>query len=178
MLRNVRDLLSYSIRATDGAIGTVDDFYFDDEHWTIRYLIVDTGRWLASRKVLLSPIAIGTADWMNGVLPVSLTKAQVEGSPGVDAKKPLSRQREAEYCGYYGYPHYWDGTSGSARGADPESVLWSEEDLKAQQTHLSSTSDSCPQKYASRTPPRPTPISMRPPLRLSSMLISSMRRTG
>lgn len=55
MLRSMNDLENYTIRATDGTIGHVTDFYFDDERWVIRYLVVDTGSWLASRKVLISP---------------------------------------------------------------------------------------------------------------------------
>ena len=97
MLRNVKDLRGYAIRATDGVIGHVDDFYFDDEAWAIRYLVVETGRWLPDRQVLISPISIGHPDWSAQLLPVSLTKAQVKGSPDIDTKKPVSRQREATY---------------------------------------------------------------------------------
>ena len=94
MLRNVNDLRGYAIRATDGVIGKVEDLYFDDDDWAIRYLIVDTGTWLRDRKVLISPIAIGHPDWMGQLLPVSLTKAQVERSPDIDTRKPVSRQHE------------------------------------------------------------------------------------
>jgi hypothetical protein len=24
-------------------LGTIQDFYFDDEHWTVRYIVVKTG---------------------------------------------------------------------------------------------------------------------------------------
>ena len=104
MLRNVKDLRGYAIRATDGVIGEVDDFYFDDEDWAVRYLIVDTGSWLSGRKVLISPLAIGHPDWLAQLLPVSLTKAQVENSPDIDTRKPVSRQQEATYFGYYALP--------------------------------------------------------------------------
>ena len=97
MLRNVKDLRGYAIRATDGVIGHVDDFYFDDEAWAIRYLVVETGRWLPDRQVLISPISIGHPDWSAQLLPVFLTKAQVKGSPDIDTNKPVSRQREAMY---------------------------------------------------------------------------------
>jgi sporulation protein YlmC with PRC-barrel domain len=107
MLRNVNDLRGFAVHATDGIIGEVDDFYFDDEDWAIRYLIVDTGGWLSGRKVLISPYAIGVPDWDGRKLPVSLTKAQVEGSPDIDTQKPVSRQHEAHYSSYYGYPYYW-----------------------------------------------------------------------
>jgi uncharacterized protein YrrD len=110
MLRNVQELRSYAIHATDGIIGEVDDLYFDDEDWTIRYLVVETGSWLSGRKVLIPPTAIGHPDWLSQQLPVELTKAQVEGSPSVDTRKPVSRQHEAAYLGYYGYPYYWGGS--------------------------------------------------------------------
>jgi len=110
MLRSVNDLRGHAILATDGVIGTVDDLYFDDEDWAIRYLVVDTGGWLSGKKVLLSPHAIGHPDWLDRQVPVSLTKAQVEKSPDIDTHKPVSRQLEVEYYGYYGYPPYWDGT--------------------------------------------------------------------
>ncbi|MCP8687518.1 PRC-barrel domain-containing protein [Marinobacterium sedimentorum] len=109
MLRSMKDLEDYAIRATDGIIGHVKDFYFDDEAWVIRYLVVDTGSWLSSRKVLISPIAIGHPNWTEKILPVSITKEQVQNSPGIDTEKPVSRQHEIQYLGYYGYPYYWGG---------------------------------------------------------------------
>lgn len=109
MLRTMNDLEDYAIRATDGTIGHVKDFYFDDGAWVIRYLVVDTGSWLSSRKVLISPIAIGHPNWTEKVLPVSITKEQVKNSPDIDTDKPVSRQHEMHYLGYYGYPYYWGG---------------------------------------------------------------------
>lgn len=109
MLRSIKDLEDCAIHATDGDIGHVKDFYFDDTGWVIRYLVVDTGTWLSSRKVLISPISIGHPDWMEKVLPVSITKAQVKNSPDIDTRKPVSRQHEIAYLGYYGYPFYWGG---------------------------------------------------------------------
>ncbi|MHB8550639.1 MAG: PRC-barrel domain-containing protein [Acidiferrobacterales bacterium] len=109
MLRSMKDLKDYAIRATDGIIGHVKDFYFDDESWVIRYLVVDAGSWLSGRKVLISPIAIGKPDWTEKVLPVTITKEQVKSSPDIDTDKPVSRQHEMRYLGYYGYPNYWGG---------------------------------------------------------------------
>ena len=123
MLRNVKNLESYAIRATDGIIGHVKDFYFDDEAWVIRYLVVDTGTWLSSRKVLISPIAIGHPDWTERVLPVSITKEQVKNSPDIDTQKPVSRQHEIRYLGYYGYPYYWEGAGLWGDGLDPSMMI-------------------------------------------------------
>ena len=49
MKRDINSLIGFKIAATDGELGTVKDFYFDDHSWTIRYLIVETGTWLNSR---------------------------------------------------------------------------------------------------------------------------------
>ena len=123
MLRTLNDLQDYAIRATDGDIGHIADFYFDDEAWVIRYLVVDTGNWLSSRKVLISPIAIGRPDWTAKVLPVSITKEQVRDSPDIDADKPVSRQHEMRYLGYYGYPYYWGGAGLWGGGSYPNMMV-------------------------------------------------------
>ena len=123
MLRSMKDLEDYAIRATDGVVGLVKDFYFDDQAWAIRYLVVDTGTWLSSRKVLISPIAIGQPNWAERVLPVAITKEQVKNSPDIDTEKPVSRQHEIRYFGYYGYPYYWGGGGLWASGAYPNMTL-------------------------------------------------------
>jgi hypothetical protein len=119
MLVNETYLKGLVIRATDGELGTVDEIYFDDESWAIRYLTVDTGGWLGGRKVLISPLAIVQAHWPARRLDVALTKKQVENSPDIDTKKPVSRQHEIVYGGYYGYPAYWGGSAYSAGLALP-----------------------------------------------------------
>ena len=109
MLTNTTNLKSFAIRAEDGELGTVEDFYFDDETWAIRYLTVATGGWLSGRGVLISPISVVGADWQARRLDVALTKKQVENSPDIDTHRPVSRHQEAEFFGYYGYPSYWGG---------------------------------------------------------------------
>jgi hypothetical protein len=107
MLMNAAHLKGLVIRATDGELGIVDQTYFDDETWAIRYLTVDTGGWLGGRSVLISPLSIVGTDWHARRIDVALTKAQVENSPDIDTHRPVSRQHEATYAGYYGYPFYW-----------------------------------------------------------------------
>jgi hypothetical protein len=109
MLWSLKALHGVTIGATDGDIGTVTDCYFDDLSFTVRYIVVDTGGWLGGRKVLLSPIALRKMDWAGKRLTVALTKAQVEKSPDIDTDKPVSRQHETAYYGYYGYAPYWAG---------------------------------------------------------------------
>ena len=88
MLISVKDLAGYHLAATDGAIGEVRACYFDDVHWTVRYLVVDTGGWLSGRKVLISPMAVREVDAAGRRVVVALTREQVERSPDVDTHRP------------------------------------------------------------------------------------------
>jgi sporulation protein YlmC with PRC-barrel domain len=107
MERNINSLKGYSIKATNGIIGEVEEFYFDDETWTIRYLVVKTGNWLSGREVLISPVALKDKNWANNSIPVHLTKTQIKNSPDIDTKKPVSRQQEIELYGHYQWQNYW-----------------------------------------------------------------------
>jgi uncharacterized protein YrrD len=125
MLRNVQRLIGNRIHATDGELGTVEEFYFDDETWTIRYMVVNTGHWLSGRKVLISPAALGTPDWESKMFPVRLTQEQIRNSPDIDTKQPVSRQHEVELSQYYRWPMYWESGfyPGAVYGMLPLSLL-------------------------------------------------------
>jgi sporulation protein YlmC with PRC-barrel domain len=107
MQRNLNHLLGWNLAATDGEIGKVVDFYFDDEKWTIRYLIVRTGSWLSEREVLISPDVLLSYSWESGLFLVRLTKEQVRHSPDIDTDRPVSRQQEAALARYYPWQNYW-----------------------------------------------------------------------
>lgn len=113
MLRSIKGLKGYSLLASDGEIGKVNDFFFDDVSWTIRYLVADTGGWLPGRRVLISPVALGRPDWGTQVLPVSLTRQQIENSPDIDTHKPVSRQHEIELSRQFNWPVYWGDPYGA-----------------------------------------------------------------
>jgi len=123
MLRNLNDLEGCAIRAVDGDIGDVTDFYIDDEAWVIRYFVVETGSWLFSRKVLVSPISLGHADWLEKTFSASITREQVKNSPSIDTEKPVSRQHEIDYLGYYAYPLYWAGPGLWGARTHPDLVM-------------------------------------------------------
>lgn len=123
MLRNLQDLENYTISATDGEIGRVKDFYFDDESWVVRYFVVETGTWLSSRQVLISPISVHQPNWVERTLPLSITQDQVRNSPHIDTDKPVSRQNEEQYLGYYGYPAYWGGEGMWGAGLYPGEMV-------------------------------------------------------
>ncbi|MEO9022304.1 MAG: PRC-barrel domain-containing protein [Ginsengibacter sp.] len=107
MKRSIKSLVGYAMKETDGEIGKVAEFYFDDVTWTIRYFIVKTGNWLSGRKVLISPVVVKEPDWENREFPVNLTKKQIEDSPDIDTDKPVSRQQEELLSNYYPWRLYW-----------------------------------------------------------------------
>jgi uncharacterized protein YrrD len=109
MLWRFDSMKGSAIAATDGDLGSFEDFYFDDASWTARHLVVDTGTWLSGRRVLLSPRSIAGFDPSGQRLLTNLTRAQVERSPDAGSELPVSRQHEIELAGYYGYPFYWGG---------------------------------------------------------------------
>ena len=120
MLSKAGTLKGYRLHSLDGEIGKVDEFYFDDRHWTIRYLVADTGNWLTGRQVLISPHALANVNSDEQNIVVKLTRKQIEDSPSLESGKPVSHQFEVDYHGYYGWPTYWGGPSMS--GSDPSMV--------------------------------------------------------
>ncbi len=109
MLQQGLAFKGFSIEASDGRIGTVSDFLFDDTTWKLRWLVVDTSFWLTACKILVHPSAIERADVPAKALLVKLTRDQVEKSPRIATDEPVSLQMEASLYGYYGVNPMWGG---------------------------------------------------------------------
>jgi PRC-barrel domain len=107
VLRSLKTIQHYAISATDSEIGKVEDFLFDDERWTLRYLVADTGGFLGGRRVLISPLSFRHIDWATRRFHLALTTHAITNSPPVDLHRPISRQHELNYYRYYNYPLYW-----------------------------------------------------------------------
>lgn len=111
MLHKAKTLTGYALHSLDGEIGAAKEFYFDDHHWTIRYLVAATGNWLTGRQVLLSPYALVEVNTERHYIAIDLTKKQIEDSPSLASDTPVSRHFEETYHGYYKWPMYWGGSS-------------------------------------------------------------------
>lgn len=109
MLTKTKTLSGYTLHSLDGDIGKVEQFYFDDYHWTIRYLVANTGNWITGRQVLISPYALDAVNTEEEHIAINLTKKQIEDSPSLSHDKPVSRQFEESYNIYYEMPMYWNG---------------------------------------------------------------------
>lgn len=107
MQRNLNSLLGLKLEGTDGEIGKLIDFYFDDISWIIRHLILKTGSWFSERDVLISPEAVEHSHWEPGILSVRLTKDQMLKSPKIETDKPVARQQEIEIYGHNLWQPYW-----------------------------------------------------------------------
>jgi uncharacterized protein YrrD len=147
MLYKAKTLNGYRLDSLDGIIGKVKEFYFDDQHWAIRYLVADTVNWLLGRQVLISPYALRAVIPEEQQIAIDLTKRQIEDGPSLSSDKPVSRQFEETYYGYYGWPWYWGGPymwgpySYPYIARDSEKWRESTQKEKAWDPHLRSTHD-------------------------------------
>jgi len=112
MLQSLSNVHGFKLHARDGELGTADDVYFDDAHWMVRYLVVDTGKWLPGRLVLIAPPSVTGLNWTGRTISVDLTCDQVRNSPDASDDKPVSRQHEQALSVYYGWPPYWADPAG------------------------------------------------------------------
>ncbi|MEP6749716.1 MAG: PRC-barrel domain-containing protein [Bacteroidota bacterium] len=128
MLRNIKSLIGYSMGANDGEIGKVEEFYFDDNTWHVRYMVVKTGSWLFGRSVLISPEALKTINMGRKDFPVNLTKEQISNSPDTDLHKPVSHQHEIALYEHYAWQPYWASGfyAGGQWGVMPAAPLFDE----------------------------------------------------
>jgi len=107
VLRSIKDMLDYSILATDGEIGHVSDILLGDSDLKVRYLVIDTGGWLAGRKVLLS------TSWLSSVAPnkkalvVNMDQKRIQEAPPYDPDVAIPREDETQLHDYYRYPYSW-----------------------------------------------------------------------
>ncbi len=101
-------LMGKTIHGQEGEIGFVDDLYFDDQTWSVRYLVVDTGKWLPGRKVLVAPEAIVKPWHHQPAIAAKLTTDQIRSSPELDTAVPISRLDEEVMHRHYQWTPYWD----------------------------------------------------------------------
>jgi sporulation protein YlmC with PRC-barrel domain len=121
MLHKIRDLQGDAIHAEDGEVGSVDDLYFDDEGWDVRYLVVNTRRWIPGRKYLVSPIAIDRARPLEaGDIRVELTREQISRCPPAAEQHNLRSSAAVIGCGI----EATDGEVGSVADLVVDDETW------------------------------------------------------
>ncbi len=138
MLRTIKNLVGYPVEATDGEMGKVKDFLFDDQNWVMRYVVVETGGWLSSRKVLVATRSLGVPDLgsVGNHFPVNLTKEEVKNSPSLDEDAPISRRYEQEFAEYYSHEPYWQANVVWGAPPPPPPMPHTPEELQRHDEHL------------------------------------------
>ena len=143
MLLSIDHLRGYKIEAVDGDIGHVDSFLFDDENWVVRYLVIDTAKFLFGKKVLIAPHTIMSMDKKG--LRVGMNVDEIRNSPLIDTDKPVSRRMEKELHSFYGWPYYWETSTSMGMAPPPPAYPMSEYseeyEEKGGDPHLRSTDE-------------------------------------
>jgi hypothetical protein len=152
MLRRVNGLRGLALRAVDDPIGSVAAFCFDDQSWSMRYMLVQTGNWLDGETVLISPRAIRAVDWARQRIDLNVTSRQIRDAPRTLVDQPISRRMELAHATYYndepywygpgrwghtGFPYYGDGMTGYTPASTAATER--ERELPSGDTHLHST---------------------------------------
>ena len=116
MLHKVTQWRGAAVTARDGDVGKIEDVYFDDQHLTVRYLVVDTGPWIFGRKVMLPAGVIRDIDETEEKVYVDRTKEEIKNAPGYD-----ETQVDDEYRGRLG--SYYDSTGDPRSNPSNESLM-------------------------------------------------------
>lgn len=130
MLRTTKSLIGYRLAASDGILGSVHDLYFDDDTGQIRHVVVDLGRHIPGRKVLLEPLVLGAPDWVHRIIPIPMSREEIRRSPRRDADKPVFRQIEEHVQNFYEWAPHWTPFSGEPE-PQPEPVLTGDTHLRS-----------------------------------------------
>jgi hypothetical protein len=130
MLFAVRGLIGLPVRASDGEVGAVKDFLFDDRTWALRWMAVGAGDWLPGRcRVFIHPSAIAPltlppkpalpmmSPGATLALAVNLTRGQIEAGPHAHEDDPVTSDMESLLYDYYGWDPYWGASHFGAPGA-------------------------------------------------------------
>ncbi len=110
MFQSLKNLIGYTVRAPDGEVGTVADFYIDDFNWIVRYMVVQVETEEGLRLSLLSPLVFGDLENISeeDTFPVLVTRAAVLNSPLLQNEEPVSLRHLTAVHRYYQWPIYWE----------------------------------------------------------------------
>jgi hypothetical protein len=139
---SLKSLRGRPIAARDGDIGAIVDAYFDDRTWALRHFVLDTGKPMPRREVLVPPAQVSYGD---ARLRTTLSRGEIERCPELEEDRPVYLQHDLADVSYRGDPHLrsaevltgygveaLDGIAGHLKQlyADPQSwrVEWLEVD--------------------------------------------------
>jgi hypothetical protein len=104
MLISTKCVLDCFVENEEGTVGRLEDLLFDDESWTVRYLVVETGGWIYQHQVLLRPESIEVGDWPNRCVRTRLSHHELEEAPDVSSHRPVSQHKSSFTAQYPSWP--------------------------------------------------------------------------
>ena len=97
-LRSVSELRSYDVEAVDGEVGVVDSFLIDDNKWIIKYVVLDTRKWLywlpGGKYFLIAPEWTKDISWNDSKIVVDLDKETIKNGPEFKSAEEVDEQFE------------------------------------------------------------------------------------
>lgn len=113
MLRSIETIYGCPLLGLDGEIGRMEQFFFDEAQWRIRYFVVRTGGWLRGKRILIPAIAVRDVDWKACSARVSIRKKDLQEAGPLEAPnypgQPVSREAEIRFFNQFRWPYYWTG---------------------------------------------------------------------
>lgn len=106
-LRSAREVSGYTVRAGREDVAKVSGLLLDTDGWKVRWIIADTGSFLTSHPVLLSPEWVRDVDWPDARLNVTVSADKITGAPTYDPTRTLSREQEQKIYDWHGVRPYW-----------------------------------------------------------------------
>ncbi|MCC3144961.1 PRC-barrel domain-containing protein [Halanaerobium sp. Z-7514] len=111
MLRKLNELKAFKVQGKEEELGEVSDFYFDQDHFILRYLVLDTDCWLKKEQTLISTDEIEAIDHNKKEIKTTMRAEALENGPSLEKNQPISKIMEENVVDYYDWPLYWASTS-------------------------------------------------------------------
>ena len=102
MLHLAQKIAGAAVSGTDGEIGTLEDFYFEEPDWNVRYLVVDTGSWFDGKRVLVPPASV-QGEWGRKGVRLNLSREEVKNCLCFDDQETVPAQLDSvkQTSGYH-----------------------------------------------------------------------------
>jgi sporulation protein YlmC with PRC-barrel domain len=96
--KDIDDIRDANVYGTnDDKLGDIDDVIFDHATGDIRYVVVDTGGWLSSKKFIVPADRLEPSTKHEDDYHVNLTQQQIESFPPYDENSVTDRDRWNDY---------------------------------------------------------------------------------
>jgi Protein of unknown function (DUF2795) len=92
------DLKEFDVEAVDGSIGTIDQA---TDEAGVSYIVVDTGRWIFGKKVLLPAGVVDRIDTAEEKVYVNRTRDEIKNAPEFDLEVGATDRYRQDVGSYY-----------------------------------------------------------------------------